>query len=584
MGPSSRVTASTLGLALALTACGGQNASLPWAQAGNGGATTESSVRTSTPGAPLISIPKLYGELAYTDVGRRPGNEPVRVALTLHYNHQAELDKFVARVNDPRSGAHRGFLTAQQFDDRFAPTRAQEDRVVRALERAGFRITKRFENRTIVDAIARSSIVENFFSTEIHTVRQGKYGERYTNVAPATVPPAIAPLVRDVSLNDLIVVRTVADQNGVETTRTAPQFQHDARGRTIVPLGSGGISPGDSTGTLVNGSFETGSLSPGWINESTRSSYAAVTTAQAEQGSYSAFTGSLRPPEINGWGSVAQLVTVPANGILSFWVYQGSNEGQMGYGTKYAWQAGYLLNQSGTILDTFYKTVNNTNGWVNYQVNLGAFAGQKDYIYFGCYGDGYSQTYVYQYVDNVAWAGATPSPSPTPQPTATPTAKPTATPTSNPTPTPTATPTAKPTATPTTQPTASPTPTATPSGGCNGAAPDNGPLTNSDGTLATGVAKPFDFPVQHGCNGAGYTAAIAIDDPVNTSYLATYLSAAGVTETGSVTNEAVDGGGSGDEPETDLDVQTIAGLAPGANIIVYDMGSLGDQQIEEHLQ
>jgi len=48
-----------------------------------------------------------------------------------------------------------------------------------------------------------------------------------------------------------------------------------------------------------------------------------------------------------------------------------------------------------------------------------------------------------------------------------------------------------------------------------------------------------------------------------------------------VTNEAVDGGGSGDDAETDLDVQTISGLAPGANIIVYDMGSLGDQEIED---
>ena len=55
--------------------------------------------------------------------------------------------------------------------------------------------------------------------------------------------------------------------------------------------------------------------------------------------------------------------------------------------------------------------------------------------------------------------------------------------------------------------------------GCNGAAADNGPLSNSSGTLATGVAKPFDYPVQHGCNGAGYTAAVIIDDPVNTSYL-----------------------------------------------------------------
>ena len=99
---------------------------------------------------------------------------------------------------------------------------------------------------------------------------------------------------------------------------------------------------------------------------------------------------------------------MPANGVLSFWVYQGSNEGQLGFGTRYAWQAGYLLNTSGTILKTFYKTVNNTNGWVNYQVNLSAYAGQTDYIYFGCYGDGYYQSYVYQYVDNVAWVGASP--------------------------------------------------------------------------------------------------------------------------------------------------------------------------------
>jgi subtilase family serine protease len=533
---------------------------MPWAGSGAASAPIESQVRTSAPDKPLISIPKPSGDLAYTDVGRRPGNAPVRVSLTLRYNHQVELDKFVAGVNDPRSSKHRSFLTAKEFDDYYAPTRAQEERVIQALHEAGFRIAQRFGNRTIVDAEARTSTVERFFSTEIHTVHQGKYGQRYTNVRPATLPASIAPLVRDVSLDNLVVARTVADQDGVQTQRTAPQFQRDGNGRIMIPLG-GGISPNDSNGNLVNGSFETGSLNPGWINESTRSSYVSVTTAKAEQGSYSAFMGTLQPPEINGWASIAQLVTIPTNGVLSFWVYQGSNEGQMGYGTKYAWQAAYLLNQHGSILDTFYTSVNNTNGWVNYQVNLSKWAGQEDYIYFGCYGDGYNLTYVYQYVDNVAWVGATPTPSPTP------------------TVAPTATPTAKPTATPTVAPT--PTPTSTPSGGCNGASPDNGPLTNSDGTLATGVAKPFDFPVQHGCNGAGYTAAVAIDDPVNTSYLATYLSAAGVTQTGTVTNESVDGGGSGDDPETDLDVQTISGLAPGANIIVYDMGSLGDQEIED---
>ena len=351
MRRSSRVIASTLGLALTLTACGGQSSSIPWTSTGDGG--SDSAARTAKPDRPLVSIPQLSGDLAYTDTGRRAANAPVRVQLVLRYNNQAELGRFVASISDARSGLTRRALTPKQFNDRYAPTALQEERVVSALERAGFKIVKRFPNRTIVDAIARTSDVERFFSTEIHTVHQGKYGERFTNVKPATLPHEIASLVRDVSLDNLIVVRTVADQSGVENQRSAPVFQRDALGRVSIPMGSGGIRPNDSSGNLVNGGFETGAFSPGWINESTRSRYAAVTTQQAHSGSYSAFMGTLSKPEVNGWGSVAQLVKVPANGVLSFWVYQGTNE----VSTTYAWQAAYLLNQSGTILDTFYKIV-----------------------------------------------------------------------------------------------------------------------------------------------------------------------------------------------------------------------------------
>lgn len=192
MRRSSRLIASTLGLTLTLTACGGQNSSLPWTSGSNAAGTGESAVRTATPDKPLTSIPKLSGALAYSDIGRRPANEPVRVSLTLRYNHQAELDRFVASISDARDGLTRRFLTPKQFDDRYAPTAAQEQRVVRALERAGFRVEKRYPNRTIVDAKARNAIVEHFFSTEIHNVHQGKYGQRYTNLTPVTVPREIA--------------------------------------------------------------------------------------------------------------------------------------------------------------------------------------------------------------------------------------------------------------------------------------------------------------------------------------------------------------------------------------------------------
>lgn len=364
---SPRAAASVLVLALALSACGGHS-TLPGNLSGSNARSESSSTAAS---APLISIPRTYGALAYKDEGRRASAAPVSVTLTLRYNHQAELDRFVLTQSAP--GAHH-FLTPAQFNNYYAPTVQQEQAVVNALQSAGFTITHRYANRTVVDAGAASAIVERFFSTQMHTLSQGKYGERFANLTAASVPSSIAPYVSTASLSNVVVALPVA--------------RH------------------------------------------------------------------------------------------------------------------------------------------------------------------------------------TPKPKPTATPTTAP--SPTPVPTPTPTPVPTATPTPVPTATPTTAP-----------AGCNGAAADNGPFTNAYGTLATGVAKPFDFPVQHGCNGAGYTAAVVIDDPVNTSYLATYLSAAGITQTGTVTNEAIDGGGSGDDVETDLDVQTIAGLAPGANIIVYHVGSLADQNIED---
>ena len=607
---SSRVIASALGLTLTLTACGGHSSSpLPTVFNGSNDANSASNSRAAA--AVTSSVPHLTGDLAFTDAGRRAPGAAVNVTLTLAYNHQQELDQFVANVSDPHSGMYRHFLTAEQFNNYYAPTAQQEETVVRSLQAAGFTITHRYRNNTLVDATAPSAVVERFFATEIHSVNQGKYGGRYTNVKPVTVPAALASIVREVSANNLVVVRTLVDQEGISNGRHTPNLI-DASGRRHVDVPP--VHTLDSSGNLVNGNFASGSLSPGWENCNGRRNDVGISTTQSYGSPYSAFMGTLRPPEVNGYAGICQYVTVPASGQLTFYVYQGSNEGQLGYGTTYAWQEADLLDSNGDSVDNFYTTVNNTNGWQQMTVNLSAYAGGSYWLYFGVYGDGYNQTYVYQYVDSVSWSGgATPTPTPaptatpkptaspttaptaTPQPTASPTTAPTATPkpSASPTTAPTATPkptaspttaptaTPKPTASPTTAPTATPVPTATPSSGCNGAAADNGPLSNSDGTLATGVAKPFDYPVQHGCNGAGYTAAVAIDDPVSTSYLASYLSAAGVTQTGTVTNEAVDGGGSGDDAETDLDVQTISGLAPGANIIVYDMGSLTDQAIED---
>ncbi|HEY1429973.1 MAG TPA: protease pro-enzyme activation domain-containing protein, partial [Candidatus Tumulicola sp.] len=248
--------AAAVGLSLALSACGGHGGSgtLPSLPTGAGAdAQTSPAVTHSTlSNTPLVSVPQMYGKLAFKDAGRHPSNAIVRVSMTLRYNHQAQLDELVANLSDRRAGAHKRFLSPKEFNARFAPTPEQERSVVRALVGAGFKIESRFDNRTIVDATARTSVVERFFATEIHSVKQGSYGDRYTNVKQVTVPSAIAPYVRDVSVNNLVVVRTVDDQS--TDGRTLPKVQTDARGRTVIPLRA---APMDSTGNLVNGGFET---------------------------------------------------------------------------------------------------------------------------------------------------------------------------------------------------------------------------------------------------------------------------------------------------------------------------------------
>ena len=164
---SHRVLAGCVVLVMSLTACGGGSSSIPGT--GANGLTPQSQ---SAPSTPLISVPQTSGALAFTDLGRRLSNSPVSITMTLRYNNQAQLDQFVAAQSGP-GGSHQ-FLTPAQFNSMYAPTAQQEQAVVNALQAAGFTVTHRYSNRTVVDASAPSSVVENFFSTEIHRRATGQ--------------------------------------------------------------------------------------------------------------------------------------------------------------------------------------------------------------------------------------------------------------------------------------------------------------------------------------------------------------------------------------------------------------------------
>ena len=121
------------------------------------------------------------------DVGRVEPTDQVSVVLKLPLQHKAELDRLVRMQSDRKSPYFRRFLTSAQWNAYFAPSLPSESQAVAALTHAGFRVTKRYANRGVIDAVAPAATVEQTFRTVMHRVAQ-RSEIRYENATPLSVP------------------------------------------------------------------------------------------------------------------------------------------------------------------------------------------------------------------------------------------------------------------------------------------------------------------------------------------------------------------------------------------------------------
>ena len=157
----------------------------------------------------------------------------MEVTLTLHRNHEAELQQLIQKQHEPGSPAYHHFLTSEEFDRDFAPTTAQLEYVTGALRNAGFQVRRISADRTIVTAAAPSGIAENFFRTEIHSVLQSSEQVRYANASPITIPSHLSGAVVGVRINNLVLAHVMhqrANKGPIlperATTEAAPEAVH----------------------------------------------------------------------------------------------------------------------------------------------------------------------------------------------------------------------------------------------------------------------------------------------------------------------------------------------------------------------
>jgi hypothetical protein len=96
-------------------------------------------------------------------VGLLSGSLRMNVAIMLPLHNQAELDELLQQLYDSQSPTYGRYLTVEEFTERFGPTQAEYDAVIRFAQENGMTVTDRFPNRLVVGASAAVTDIERAF-------------------------------------------------------------------------------------------------------------------------------------------------------------------------------------------------------------------------------------------------------------------------------------------------------------------------------------------------------------------------------------------------------------------------------------
>ncbi len=133
-------------------------------------------------------------------LGPTPAGERVEFDLVLTFPHEAELDAFLDRVNDPSSPDYHRFATAAQIGERFGISDRALAHVHDWIATSGLEVVESFPQRTTVRVAGTANTVNRLFGVRLMDRVDPESHRRYH--APrgdATVPPAVAADVQAVA-------------------------------------------------------------------------------------------------------------------------------------------------------------------------------------------------------------------------------------------------------------------------------------------------------------------------------------------------------------------------------------------------
>jgi kumamolisin len=150
-----------------------------------------------------ISTPAPVSSGKAQQLGSVSAGQHLRLVLGLAVPHMAQEDAFVASLQDKNSPNFRHFLTAKQWNARFAPSAASQRTIANWARSQGLTITRLYSDRLVVDLSGTVGTIDKAFGVKIDKYRLGGK-QYYSNNRSVTLPATISGIVQSVEgLNNI---------------------------------------------------------------------------------------------------------------------------------------------------------------------------------------------------------------------------------------------------------------------------------------------------------------------------------------------------------------------------------------------
>jgi kumamolisin len=171
---------------------------------------------------PLVisdTIPKVVRSGMATRVGAYAPKQMLRVVIGLRLPYLAEEKAFLGQLQDRTSPLFHHYLTAAQWNARFAPSQASQQSVISWVRSQSLKVTKTFADRLLVDTAGTVAAYQHAFGVRIDTYRLGARSF-FANANSIVVPASISSEVESVNGLDSYRQMTPSSTIGGHAVRT----------------------------------------------------------------------------------------------------------------------------------------------------------------------------------------------------------------------------------------------------------------------------------------------------------------------------------------------------------------------------